>query len=76
LKNICTDLDAKGVEVPDSWSQGKPEALDGAPAKGWSDALVMAKTGKKLVADQIRTSLDAVLKQENSSVFPKSPQSR
>jgi hypothetical protein len=66
LKKICIDLDADKIEVPESWSRGEPRALDGAPAKGWSDALGMAKTGKKLVADQIRTSIEAVRKQDRN----------
>jgi hypothetical protein len=74
LEGISDDLDKDEIEVPESWSQGKPQALDGAPVKRWREALDLAKTGKKFVADQIRTSLDAILRQEKGQVFPKSPQ--
>jgi hypothetical protein len=66
LKQICTDLDKDEIEVPERWRRGATQALDGAPANRWVEALEIAKTGKKLVADQIRTSIEAVRKQEHS----------
>lgn len=59
LKDICTDLDKAEIEVPDSWRKGNPQALDRTPAETWAAALELA--GPKLVADQIRTSLSAVI---------------
>jgi hypothetical protein len=64
LKLICRDLDEAEIEVPDSWRVGKPEALGDTRVKTWVEALELAKTGKKLVADQLGTSLNAVRKSE------------
>jgi hypothetical protein len=64
LKRICADLDKDEIEVPERWRKGETEALDRAPTNKWVEALDIAKTGKKLVADQIRTSIKAVRKQD------------
>jgi hypothetical protein len=68
LQSICTDLDKAAsldesglYEIPESWKKGgKTQALGGAKAKGWSDALQLAS--QKLVVDQINASLKMVLK--------------
>jgi hypothetical protein len=75
LKRICTDLDAEAIDVPDQWRLGTTPALRRSTAHQWVIALDIAKTGKKLVADQVRTSLEAITKAEGKQVFPKSPQS-
>jgi hypothetical protein len=65
LKLICSDLDEKASDLmPDNWKiAGKtPAVLDGTCVNKWTEALEMAKSGKKLVVDQIETSLDAIRK--------------
>ena len=60
LSIICHDLDSAEIPIPKNWRMGKTEALKGARARTWTDALRISATGSKLVADQIRTSLDHV----------------
>jgi hypothetical protein len=76
LRPICADLDNEAVEIPETWTKGKPVALNGAPVRSWTETLELA--GTKLVADQIKTSLKAVLKSEGfespRKVSAKSPQ--
>jgi hypothetical protein len=53
-------------EIPESWKKSrKTQALRGATADGWSDALQLA--AKKLVTDQVNTSLKMVLKHDPAS---------
>jgi len=56
LEKICTDLDQTEIDIPDSWKRGATPSLGGAKLKDWKDALQVG--GNKLVADQIRTSLN------------------
>lgn len=73
LPSICTDLDnaasldeAGLYEIPEPWREGgKTAALGGARANGWSDALQLGS--RKLVTDQINTSLKMVLKRGSDS---------
>ena len=63
VQDICADLDAARqdsafFEIPDRWKNGKTGALKTAKATGWTDTLNLA--GKKLVADQISSSLKAI----------------
>jgi hypothetical protein len=67
LKAICADLDAATAvdeaglyDVPIPWKEGKTECLEGTKIKNWSDALDHA--GRKLVVDQIKSSLKMVEK--------------
>ena len=62
LDSICADLDADKISIIDNWKVGKTASLKGQKLRDWCDALDIC--GKKLVADQIRTSLSAVLKIE------------
>ena len=76
LKLICSDLDQEALDLkPENWkAKGETrEALGDTYVQKWVEAFETAKNGKKLVADQIETSLDAVRRAENSYVFPKSP---
>jgi hypothetical protein len=63
----AASLDESGrYEIPEPWKKGgKTKALGGAKAKSWSDALQLAS--KKLVIDQIKTSLKMVLKHSSAS---------
>lgn len=65
LKKICTDLDRDEVAVPGRWVRGETQALGGARTTRWLEASEIATTGKKLVADQIRTSIEAVRKAQS-----------
>jgi hypothetical protein len=65
LKLICRDLDMEAADfMPESWKTGNNEALDSTPVKNWTEALELAKTGKKLVCDQIESSLNAIRRAE------------
>jgi hypothetical protein len=65
LKGICTDLDAADIDIPDNWRTGTTPSLNEVKLKSWSDALDLGY--KKLVIDQIRYSLDVVLKGRSSA---------
>lgn len=54
LRVICSDLDAEQIDVTPSWTRGEPSGLSGNKVETWIDALNFSK---KLVADQIGTSL-------------------
>jgi len=62
VESICTDLDTAEIAIIDNWRLGKTRSLDGSRLKNWCDALDIGS--KKLVTDQIRTSLNAVRKME------------
>lgn len=58
LKRICRGLDEAEIDIPPSWKAGRTPSLNGVRLKNWEDALDLG--GNKLVADQIRTSLNQV----------------
>jgi hypothetical protein len=65
LERICADLDAKSndsslYEIPRNWKEGKTQALRGAMATGWVDALKLA--GPKIIVGQISSHLKNSLK--------------
>jgi hypothetical protein len=55
LEKICRNLDEVGVDIPKSWKNGRPPSLAGVKVRNWEEALELGS--KKLVADQLRTSL-------------------
>jgi hypothetical protein len=58
LEEICRDLDEAGVDIPKSWKNGLTPSLKGVKVRNWQEALELGT--KKLVADQINTSLKTV----------------
>lgn len=68
LKLICAELDAARhqsalYEIPESWKDGTPNALDRASVNGWTEALDHAKQNK-FIRDQLAYSLKMVLKKD------------
>jgi hypothetical protein len=58
LEKICLDLDAAEVDIPKSWKSGGTPALNGLKVRNWEEALELGT--RKLVADQLRTSLNKI----------------
>jgi len=58
LRKICMDLDQAEIDIPAPWKRGTTRSLRGVKIKNWTDALQLGSS--KLVADQIRTSLNKV----------------
>jgi hypothetical protein len=73
---ICTDLDTAAAEsslyeIPRTWKAGKPQPLEGAAVNSWTEALSLAKN-RKLIVDQIDSSLKQVRKHEKRAAAPDS----
>jgi hypothetical protein len=61
LTRICKNLDEEKIDVLISWTLGKPEALKGVTVNSWTEAFCFSK---KLVADQIASSLKMVRREQ------------
>ena len=62
LKSICADLDQTKIDIPKNWRTGRTPSLKGVRLRSWVDALELGY--KKLIADQIRYSLDMLRSNE------------
>lgn len=67
LLRICADLDQSEIDIPPNWRIGKGTTLNGIKLTSWGEALELGY--KKLVTDQIRYSLDVVLKAGGNPKF-------